>query len=122
MANPLPPNSSSQPSEEKPSEEKLSEEKSNPSTPPTPLRCFTGAIISGGFATLLYSFTQSIIQVFANKPVPTGNPATTNIAVAVRTLVVGMSTLATAIFAISAVGVAALGIQLMVKQFRQPAD
>jgi Protein of unknown function (DUF3082) len=114
MANPLPQNSPAQDSEKK-----LADGKSNPS--PTPLRCFTGAIMAGGISTLLYSVTQSIIQVFANKPLPT-NPTTANIAVAVRTLVIGLSTLATAIFAISAVGLVALGIQLWVKQLRQPAD
>jgi len=87
--------------------------------PPTPLRCFTGSLIAGGLATALYSLTQSIIQAFAHKPLPSGNVTTTNIAVAVRTLVMGMSALATAIFAIAAVGLVALGIQLLVKQFRQ---
>ncbi|MBI4782443.1 MAG: DUF3082 domain-containing protein [Oscillatoriophycideae cyanobacterium NC_groundwater_1537_Pr4_S-0.65um_50_18] len=89
--------------------------------PPTPLRCFTGAIIAGGMASALYALTQSIIQAFAHKPLPTGNVTATNIAVAVRTLVMGMSALATAIFAIAAVGLVALGIQLLIKQIRQPS-
>jgi hypothetical protein len=38
-----------------------------------------------------------------------------NIAVAVRTLVLGMSTLATAIFAIATLGLIALGIQLLLQ-------
>ncbi|NJR66111.1 MAG: DUF3082 domain-containing protein [Leptolyngbyaceae cyanobacterium CRU_2_3] len=121
MANPLPQNPSSQLPDDRLAA-KLADDKVQASTAPTPLRCFTGAMIAGGIATLLYSFTQSIIQVFAHKPLPTGNPATTNIAVAVRTLVMGMSTLATAIFAISAVGLLALGIQLLIQQFRRPAN
>jgi uncharacterized membrane protein (DUF373 family) len=88
----------------------------NQRVPATPLRCFTGALISGSLAIALYKLTASIAGTFANKPVPTGNVTTTNIAVAVRTLVVGMSTLATAIFAISALGLVALGIQLLVKK------
>lgn len=89
--------------------------------PPTPLRCFTGAVIAGGMASALYALTQSIIQAFVHKPLPTGNVTATNIAVAVRTLVMGMSALATAIFAIAAVGLVALGIQLLIKQIRQPS-
>lgn len=88
---------------------------------PTPLRCFTGAIISGSIATALYWLTQSIVIAFANKPVPTGNYIATNIAVAVRTLVMGMSALATGIFAIAALGLVALGIQLLIQQLRQPS-
>jgi hypothetical protein len=84
----------------------------------SPLRCFTGALISGSLAMLLYSLTASIARSFASKPLPTGNVTTTNIAVAVRTLVVGMSTLGTAIFAIAALGLVALGIQLLIVQLR----
>ncbi|MBW4658207.1 MAG: DUF3082 domain-containing protein [Drouetiella hepatica Uher 2000/2452] len=94
----------------------------NQTVPPTPLRCFVGALIASGFATALYSLTQSIIRAFANKPLPSGNVTATNIAVAVRTLVMGMSALATAIFAIAAVGLVALGIQLLVKQLRQTSS
>ncbi|NJR58011.1 MAG: DUF3082 domain-containing protein [Cyanobacteria bacterium CRU_2_1] len=95
-------------------------QKAEPASP-TPLRCFTGAFIAGGLGYALYLLTRSIAEVFANKPLPTGNYVATNIAVAVRTLVVGMSTLGTAIFGISAVGLIALGIQLLIKQLRQPS-
>lgn len=90
-------------------------------TPPTPLRCFTGALISGAIAALLYLLNQSIVQGLAAKPLPTSNVTATNIAVAVRTLVVGLSTLATAIFAIATLGLIALGIQLLIQQLRQPS-
>ncbi|MBD3883162.1 DUF3082 domain-containing protein [Phormidium tenue FACHB-886] len=90
--------------------------------PPTPLRCFIGAVIAGGFSTALYLLTQSIVQSFAGKPLPRGNQISINIAIAVRTLVVGMSTLATAIFAIAAAGLIALGIQLLIQQLRQPSS
>jgi hypothetical protein len=106
MANPSPP---------PPTEQKAIDATT---TPPTPLRCFTGALISGGIGTLLYFLTQSIIQSFANKPLPTGSATATNIAVAVRTLVVGMSTLGTAIFGITALGLIALGIQLLAQSTR----
>jgi hypothetical protein len=88
---------------------------------PTPLRCFTGAVIAGGMATALYFLTASIAETFASKPLPSGNYLATNIAVAVRTLVVGMSSLGTGIFGIAALGLVALGIQLLVQQLRQPS-
>jgi hypothetical protein len=119
----LPPNNlgeSTEAQDQKVQSQKVQSQKVQSQTvPPTPLRCFTGALIAGSLATALYSLTQSIIQAFAHKPLPSGNVTATNIAVAVRTLVMGMSALATAIFAIAAVGLVALGIQLLVKQFRQ---
>lgn len=89
---------------------------------PTPLRCFTGAAIAAGLAVALYSLTLSIVQSFANTPLPAGNNyIATNIAIAVRTLVMGVSVLATGVFAIAALGLVALGIQLVVQQLRQPS-
>jgi hypothetical protein len=87
----------------------------------SPLRCFTGALISGGIGYVLYRLTTSIAQSFASKPLPTVNVTATNIAVAVRTLVLGMSTLGTAIFGITALGLVALGIQLGIQQLRSSA-
>ncbi|MDX2213500.1 MAG: DUF3082 domain-containing protein [Oculatellaceae cyanobacterium bins.114] len=84
--------------------------------PPTPLRCFIGASIAGGLGTALYFLTISIAQTFATKPLPSGNAVAVNIAIAVRTLVVGMSTLATSVFAIATLGLVALGIQLLFKR------
>jgi hypothetical protein len=88
----------------------------------SPLRCFTGALIAGSLAMALYQLTAAIASSFASKPVPVGNMTTTNIAVAVRTLVVGMSTLATAVFGIAALGLVALGVQLLVKQLGRSAS
>lgn len=90
--------------------------------PPTPLRCFTGSTISGGLAYVLYLLTRSIMAAFAAKPLPLTNTLAARIGAAVRTLVVGLSTLATAIFAIAAIGLLALGIQLLFKQLRQSND
>lgn len=106
----------------------------NPSTPtptapaasssnteaPTPGRCFRGAVISGGFAVAMYLLTRSIIHVLAGVPLPTKSTIAANIAVAVRTLVIGMSTLGTAIFAIATLGLLALGVQLLFQQRQQP--
>lgn len=88
----------------------------------SPLRCFTGATIAGGLAYGLYALTLSIVQKFAHTPIPSGdNYIATNIAIAVRTLVMGMSALGTGVFAIAALGLVALGIQLVVQQLRQPS-
>jgi len=88
-------------------------------TPPTPLRCLTSALISGSLAIAGYWLTTSIAQTLASKPLPSGNVTAMNIAIAVRTLVVGISTLATAVFSLVAVGLVALAIQLSVQRFTQ---
>jgi hypothetical protein len=82
-----------------------------PQDPPTPLRCFTGALISGAISLGVYGLTSSIAQTFAEKPVATSSYLAANIAVAVRTLVVGGCALATFVFGFSALGLVALGIQ-----------
>ena len=81
-------------------------------TPTSPLRCLSGALIAGTMATGCYFLTSSIAQRFADKPIHSDNVTTINIAIAVRTLVVGVSTLATSIFALVAVGLVALAIQI----------
>ena len=86
---------------------------------PTPLRCFTGAVISGGLGYAGYSLMISIATTFATKPIHSDNPMVVNIASAVRTLVVGVIALGTAIFGIVALGLLALGMQLLVQQLTQ---
>lgn len=90
--------------------------------PPTPLRCFIGATISGPIAIALYFLTRSIAETFANKPITTTNELAIKIGLAVRTLVVGMSTLGTGIFAIATLGLIALGIQLIFKDLTSTSD
>ncbi len=107
--------SDSKPSDSKPDSSNSVE------TSPTPLRCFSGAIVATPIALALYGLTQSIATAFANKPLPTGNVTATNIAVAVRTLVLGMSALGMAIFGIAALGLVALGLQLWIKELRSPS-
>jgi ribosomal protein S9 len=78
----------------------------------------SGASISGGFAIALYFLTSSIAQTFAKKPLTSTSPVAINISIAIRTLVVGVSTLATAIFAIVALGLVAVAIQSLVQQLK----
>lgn len=83
---------------------------------PTVMRCLTGAAISGGFAYACLLLTTSIAQTFAHKPIHSNNPIAINISTAVRTLVTGVSTLGTCVFAFAAFGLFCLGIQLFLQK------
>jgi Protein of unknown function (DUF3082) len=89
---------------------------------PTVLQCMTGSLIAGTVAMPLYALTMSIAQSFASKPVHSDNITAIKISVAVRTLVVGMATLATSIFVMAAVGLMALALQLLIQKLvKKPA-
>lgn len=98
--------------ESSPETAKNTAQSSLPEALPSPLRSLTGALIAGGFAFGLYRLTQSIATSFATKPIMSSNPIAQNISAAVRTLVVGGSTLATGIFAIAAFSLILLAIQV----------
>lgn len=83
---------------------------------PGPLQCVLGSLVAGGIALVLYNMTQSIALSFANRPLQYHNVTTLNIAVAVRTLVVGLSALGTGIFGLAAAGLFGLGIQVLIRQ------
>lgn len=89
---------------------------------PGPLRCLSGAVVAGGLAIALYSLTSSIGANFASKPIQSDNFTVVNITVAVRTLVVGVSALATGIFGLIAIGLAALAIQVLFKPPTSPTN
>jgi hypothetical protein len=78
-----------------------------------PLQCVTGSMVASALAILLYRLTSAIAGSFAAHPLSISNQTAVSISVAVRTLVVGMSTLATAIFAFAALGLLGLAIQLL---------
>lgn len=103
-----------------PNPETQSKEAAN--TLPGPLRCLTGAMISGGLAIALYSLTSSIAQSFASKPPPASSMIVLKIAIAVRTLVVGVSSLATFIFAFVTIGLVALAIQVSFQRLTNRAQ
>jgi len=92
---------------------------SQPVPATTPLRCLIGAAIASAIATALYSLTSAIATTLAAKPLPTVNATAMNLAVAVRTLVVGLATLGTGVFALVAVGLLLLALQLLLR--RPPA-
>jgi hypothetical protein len=97
----------------------LNAQSSNTQTPPTPLRCLLGALISGTIAFALYSLTISIVHTFAAKPIQSDSRLALSIGAAVRTLVVGMSALGTGIFSIVTLGLVALAIQLLLRGNRE---
>lgn len=83
---------------------------------PTPFRCLTGAMISGGLAFASYSLMIAIATTFAKKPIHSENPMVVNLSSAVRTLVVGIIALGTGIFGLVAIGLLALAVQLLVQK------
>ena len=85
----------------------------------TPWRCLVGAMISGPMAIALYFLTSSIAQTFAAKPIYSTNPVVLKIAVAVRTLVVGITALGTFVFGLVAVGLVLLAIQLSIQSLKK---
>lgn len=88
----------------------------------TPLRCLLGAFISGGLTYGMYSLTAAIIGTYGSKPIASKNQLAINIASAVRTLVMGVSTLATFIFAFVTVGLILLAIQLTFQGLRKTEE
>ena len=87
--------------------------------PVTLLRCLVGSIISGGIAFGVYSLMNSIVQTYSTKPVISDNSLTLRIALAVRTLVIGVAALGTGVFALAAVGLLLLGIQTAITNLKQ---
>ena len=85
----------------------------------TPLSCFFASCISGVLAFASYSLFSSIVQTYATKAVTSNNPIVINITSAVRTLVMGVVALATGVFAMVAIGLFLLGIQLTVQNLRK---
>jgi len=79
----------------------------------TPLRCFTGAAISGGLSVGSYFLAKSVILTYADIPIKFNNPMANSIASTVRTLVMGITTLATFLFLMVTIGLFALGIKLI---------
>ncbi|MDZ8050397.1 MAG: DUF3082 domain-containing protein [Aulosira sp. ZfuVER01] len=88
----------------------------------SPLRCVTGAIISGGLGYALYSLMIAIATSFANKPIHSDNQLVVRLTSAVRTLVVGLVALGAGIFALVAVGLLALAVQILVQKLTKQKE
>jgi len=70
-----------------------------------------GATIAGGLTFPLYQLTTAIIGSYADQPLPDSNQTAAMIGVAVRTLVMGLSVLVTALFIFVALGLLLLALQ-----------
>ncbi|AFZ48350.1 hypothetical protein Cyast_2404 [Cyanobacterium stanieri PCC 7202] len=81
--------------------------------PITPTRCFTGGAISGLLAIAAYLLTKSVVLTYADVPINFNNPMAARIASTVRTLVMGITTMATFVFVMVTIGLFALGIKLI---------
>lgn len=90
--------------------------------PVTPLQCVIGAVLSGIFAFGMYLMTHAIALSFATHKVTSSNQTVQRISAAVRTLVVGLTTLGMGIFALATLGLLALAVQLTIRQFRQKTE
>ena len=97
-------------------------EASSDAAPSSPLRCFSGALISGSLTILLYRMMTAISTTYAAKPVISSSATAVKISVAVRTLVVGIVTLGTGVFAFTTLGLVALGIQITIQKLRKSAS
>ena len=96
--------------------------KQSDSREPGVLQCLMGSVTAGAIATALYFLTHSIAQTFANKPIHSTKVIVLKLAIAVRTLVVGVSTLGTFVFGLAALGLFALAIQILLKGTQKSAN
>ena len=78
---------------------------------PSPLSCVTGALLAGIMSIGMYTMTIKIATTFATNPMVQKTTMASNIAAALRTLVVGSTALGTGIFGIVAIGLVGLAIQ-----------
>lgn len=87
--------------------------------PPSILSCITGSIVAAIMAIASYFINSSIAQYFVDRPIHSSNYLVVNITSAVRTLIIGISTLATGVFSLIALGLLALAIQVTIQQLKQ---
>jgi len=77
-----------------------------------------GCVIASALAVPLYWLSQSIIQAYADQPLPDSNQTAAMISVAVRTLVMGGSLLVTGLFVFVAIGLLLLAIQTTIQWWK----
>lgn len=88
----------------------------------TPLRCLIGAVLAGIFAFGMYLMTHAIALSFATHKIQSSNQAVQRISAAVRTLVVGLTTLGMGVFSLATLGLLALAIQLTIRQLQRKPE
>jgi hypothetical protein len=88
----------------------------------TPLSAWSGSLISGTIAILLYKLTTSIALSYLTHPSAATSQIAQRISAAVRTLVVGLSSLATGLFAIAALGLVLLGFKILFQDLTKASE
>ncbi|MBM0742126.1 DUF3082 domain-containing protein [Phormidium sp. CLA17] len=88
--------------------------------PLTPQSCALGSVISGVMAFGMYRMSGAIALSFAAHKIQSDNFIVQRISAAVRTLVIGMTTLGMGVFGVAALGLFALAIQLIIQKNNQP--
>ena len=103
-------------SQEKPELSSMSPKQEDSKTRVTPLRCLIGSSLSGSLAFGLYTLTSAIAHSFATNPIVSKKEIVLRISSLVRTLVLGVASLGTFIFAFVAVGLILLAVQTMMEK------
>jgi hypothetical protein len=84
-----------------------------------PQQCVLGSMVAGIMAFGMYSMTHAIALSFAAHKIQSTNFIVQRISAAVRTLVIGMTTLGMGVSGIAALGLLALAIQLVIQKNSQ---
>ncbi|NJL84585.1 MAG: DUF3082 domain-containing protein [Chloroflexaceae bacterium] len=88
----------------------------NPQPDANPWRYLLAGLISGSFGVACYFLTTAVSQTFASKPIAFSNYVAVNIAIAVRTLVIGIMALGTGVFGLVGLGLIALTGQVLLQR------
>ena len=81
----------------------------------TPARCFSGSAISGALGFVTYLLSKSIVMTYSTMPLNFNNAMAVRIASTVRTLVMGLTIMATFLFIMVTIGLIALGVKLLLE-------
>lgn len=106
-------------SAESPEQAPLADSSDATPQPLTSQRCLSGSIIAGIMAFGMYKMTHAIALSFAAHKIQSDNLIVQRISAAVRTLVIGMTTLGMGVSGIAALGLFALSIQLIIQKNNQ---
>lgn len=87
----------------------------------SPWRCWLGTGVAGGMAAVMYILTLTIAQSFAQHT-PGGNALSLQLAVTVRTAVIGIAALGTGVFALIALGLFFLGVKVALPAKSSPSN
>ncbi len=93
-------------------------QKASPKAPTSVWRCISGAAIAAFLGYGAYNLTFKIATQFATHPLVSDNYIAIRLSGMVRTLVLGMSAMATGIFAFATLGLAVLGLQIALQKLK----